>query len=114
MAPAYFVSGTGTDVGKTVAAAYLQLALGADYWKPVQAGDLDHGDRDRVTCRDDGCGMSYQHARRFLFALYASSKEASREQAGKFGIGFWSVLRFEPSTIVIRSRPSRGPSPRCA
>ncbi|NJB86290.1 dethiobiotin synthetase [Lewinella marina] len=46
--PAYFVSGIGTEVGKTVASAYLQLALGADYWKPVQAGDLDFGDRDRV------------------------------------------------------------------
>ncbi len=67
-----------------------------------------HGSRDRLTCRDDGCGMSYEHARQFLFALYASSKEESREQAGKFGIGFWSVLRFEPSMIVIRSRGERG------
>ncbi len=67
-----------------------------------------HGSRDRVTCRDDGCGMSYEHARGYLFALYASSKEDSLEQAGKFGIGFWSVLRFEPSLIVIRSRGERG------
>lgn len=65
-----------------------------------------HGDVDRLTVRDDGCGMSYNHARRYLFALYASSKEDSLEQAGKFGIGFWSVLRFEPSTITIRSRGS--------
>ncbi len=61
------------------------------------------GEYESVSFRDDGCGMSYQHARRYLFALYASSKEDSREQAGKFGIGFWSVLRFEPSTITIRS-----------
>ena len=66
-----------------------------------------HGDRERVMCRDDGSGMSYEHARRYLFALYASSKEDRREQAGKFGIGFWSVLRFEPSKIVIRSRSRR-------
>ena len=66
-----------------------------------------HGDRERVMCRDDGSGMSYEHARRYLFALYASSKEDRREQAGKFGIGFWSVLRFEPSMIVIRSRSRR-------
>ncbi len=62
-----------------------------------------NGSHEQVSLRDDGCGMSYEHARRYLFALYASSKENSREQAGKFGIGFWSVLRFEPSTIVIRS-----------
>ena len=68
----------------------------------------NHGEHERVTCRDDGCGMSYEHARRYLFALYASSKEDDREQAGKFGIGFWSVLRFAPSTITIRSRSGRG------
>ena len=33
-----FVTGTGTDVGKTVAAAILCEALEADYWKPIQAG----------------------------------------------------------------------------
>ncbi len=46
--PRYFVSGIGTDVGKTVVAALLTEALQADYWKPVQAGDLDFGDTDRV------------------------------------------------------------------
>lgn len=62
------------------------------------------GERDRVVCRDDGCGMSQEHARRYLFALYASSKDGDHAQAGKFGIGFWAVLRFEPSSVVIRSR----------
>jgi dethiobiotin synthetase len=36
------VTGTDTDVGKTVFAAALTQALGAHYWKPVQAG-LDPG-----------------------------------------------------------------------
>ncbi|MBW6530175.1 dethiobiotin synthase [Sphingomonas citri] len=36
------VTGTDTDVGKTVFAAALTVALGASYWKPVQAG-LDDG-----------------------------------------------------------------------
>lgn len=43
-----FVTGIGTDVGKTVAAAILTQALGADYWKPVQAGGLQHTDLDEV------------------------------------------------------------------
>lgn len=59
-------------------------------------------------CRDDGSGMTFDHARRFLFALYASSKESDRGAAGRFGVGFWSVLRFEPSRIVVRSWPRRG------
>ncbi len=39
---AIVVTGTDTDVGKTVFAAALTVALGATYWKPVQAG-LDEG-----------------------------------------------------------------------
>jgi dethiobiotin synthetase len=44
----YFVTGIHTDAGKTVVCAFLQKALNADYWKPIQAGDLDFGDADRV------------------------------------------------------------------
>ena len=33
-----FITGTGTNVGKTLIAAIVTEALGADYWKPVQAG----------------------------------------------------------------------------
>jgi dethiobiotin synthetase len=39
-----FVSGIGTGVGKTIVSAILAEALGAAYWKPVQAGDLDSSD----------------------------------------------------------------------
>ena len=40
----YFVTAIGTDSGKTLVSAILTEALGADYWKPVQAGlpaDID-------------------------------------------------------------------------
>jgi dethiobiotin synthetase len=43
-----FVTGIGTDVGKTVASAILTEALEADYWKPIQAGDLEHSDTHKV------------------------------------------------------------------
>ncbi len=65
----------------------------------------------RLSCRDDGEGMSYTHARRYLFALYASSKEQRRDQVGRFGVGFWSILRFEPARIIIRSRPRLSEEP---
>ena len=39
-----FITGIGTDVGKTIAAAIVTQALEADYWKPIQAGDLEHSD----------------------------------------------------------------------
>lgn len=44
----YFITGISTEVGKTVTSAALVEAWQADYWKPVQAGDLDHGDTDKV------------------------------------------------------------------
>jgi dethiobiotin synthetase len=43
-----FVTGIGTEVGKTVVSAILVRALQADYWKPVQAGDLNWTDTDKV------------------------------------------------------------------
>ncbi len=43
-----FITGIGTDVGKTVVSAIVTEALKADYWKPVQAGDLEFSDTDRV------------------------------------------------------------------
>ena len=44
-----FVTGIGTDVGKTIVSAVLTEALEADYWKPVQAGELETGDSHTVT-----------------------------------------------------------------
>jgi dethiobiotin synthetase len=44
----YFITGIGTDVGKTVASAIITEALKADYWKPIQAGDLDNCDTKKV------------------------------------------------------------------
>ena len=43
-----FVTGIGTDIGKTVVSAVLTEALGADYWKPVQCGELDNSDTMKV------------------------------------------------------------------
>lgn len=43
-----FVTGISTEVGKTIASAIIVEALEADYWKPVQAGDLDNSDSHKV------------------------------------------------------------------
>ena len=44
----YFVSGIDTNVGKTIVSSILTEALQADYWKPIQAGDLKNSDTDKV------------------------------------------------------------------
>ena len=43
-----FITGISTDVGKTVASAIITEALEADYWKPIQAGDLENSDTHKV------------------------------------------------------------------
>ena len=44
----YVVAGIGTAVGKTVVSAILVEKLRAEYWKPVQAGNLNASDTLRV------------------------------------------------------------------
>lgn len=38
------VAGIGTGVGKTIMSSIIVEALQADYWKPIQAGDLENSD----------------------------------------------------------------------
>lgn len=44
----FFVTGTDTDVGKTVVSAWLLTHLDACYWKPVQAGAEPETDAETV------------------------------------------------------------------
>ncbi len=43
-----FITGISTDVGKTIASSIIVEALQADYWKPIQAGDLENSDSHKV------------------------------------------------------------------
>jgi dethiobiotin synthetase len=40
----YFITAIDTDIGKTIVSAILVEALKADYWKPIQAGNLENSD----------------------------------------------------------------------
>ena len=44
----HFITGISTEVGKTIASAIVTEALKADYWKPIQAGELDNCDTKKV------------------------------------------------------------------
>lgn len=45
----FFVTGISTGVGKTVVSAIIAQALKGDYWKPVQAGDLENSDSRSIS-----------------------------------------------------------------
>lgn len=43
-----FITGIGTEVGKTICSAILTKYFNADYWKPIQSGDLDFSDSMKI------------------------------------------------------------------
>jgi dethiobiotin synthetase len=49
MTQQFFITGIGTDVGKTIVSAILAEALQADYWKPIQAGNIESSDTMMVS-----------------------------------------------------------------
>lgn len=44
----FALAGIGTDVGKTIVSAIVSEAIGAVYFKPIQAGDLEYSDRHKI------------------------------------------------------------------
>ncbi|MGB3800447.1 MAG: dethiobiotin synthase [Lewinella sp.] len=96
---AYFVSGIGTEVGKTVASAFLQVALDADYWKPVQAGDLDFGDTDRVRSWT-GLPDTYYHPERHRLHTPASPHYAARLDGVDISLNDFTLPTTERTLLV--------------
>lgn len=74
-----FITGIGTEVGKTMVSAVLCQAFGADYWKPVQAGNADATDtmlvRKLVT--NPNC---FFHPEVYVFRLAASPHRAAADE----------------------------------
>lgn len=75
MSANYFISGIGTGVGKTIVSAILTQLWSADYWKPIQAGDLDQSDSNTV--RSLSLQVKNIHPEQFRLNLAASPHEAA-------------------------------------
>jgi len=74
-----FVTGIGTGVGKTIVSAILTEQLKADYWKPVQAGDLRFTDRDTVESLITNTQTVF-HQETYRFKMAASPHKAARAE----------------------------------
>jgi dethiobiotin synthetase len=74
----YFVTGTDTNVGKTVLSALLVCALDAVYWKPIQTGASEGTDRDSVRGWSEGAKERFPEER-YRFDPPVSPHLASRE-----------------------------------
>ena len=75
--PPIALTGIHTDIGKTVCAAVLARALQCDYWKPIQAGSLDHTDSDTVRRLSD---TTHIHPETYRLQLAASPHTAARAE----------------------------------
>ena len=85
-----FVTGIGTEVGKTVVSAILVEALCADYWKPIQAGDLDETDTDRVRKLVTN-KLSYLHPETIRLRTPASPHAAARLEGRKIDLDMFEL-----------------------
>ncbi len=72
----YFITGTDTDVGKTIVCAWLMLHTKARYWKPVQAGLKE---TDEATIR----ALTGAGDERFIATAHALPEPLSPHEAAK-------------------------------
>ncbi|WKK65287.1 dethiobiotin synthase [Lutimonas zeaxanthinifaciens] len=89
----YFITGIGTDVGKTVASAIVTEALEADYWKPVQAGELQRTDTHSVM---DLLSNSNSKAHDHSYALKTPMSPHAAAEIDKIEIDIDKII--EPKT----------------
>jgi dethiobiotin synthetase len=75
----FFISGIGTNVGKTLVSAILCEALQADYWKPIQCGVAEGRDMDIVKKLLSN-SKSVCHDEAFLLKEPASPHIASKNE----------------------------------
>ena len=72
-----FVTGIGTGIGKTLVSAILTQALKADYWKPVQCGEIENTDSMKVRALLTNTG-SFIHPESYRFKAFMSPHAAAR------------------------------------
>jgi dethiobiotin synthetase len=90
--PSIIVTGTDTDVGKTVFAAALTAALGAQYWKPVQAGLDANGDSDSIRVAQ----LAGAPSARILAEAYRLSTPCSPHRAAEI-----DGVRIDPARLGL-------------
>ena len=81
----FFITGIGTNVGKTVVAAIITEALKANYWKPIQAG-LSEGTDQRLVQNLVLNNQSKFFNESYKLKLAASPHIAAREEGIKISV----------------------------
>jgi len=93
------VIGIGTGIGKTIASSVLVEALKADYWKPVQCGDLDNSDT-KVVDSLVSCDKVIFHQEAYRLKGYKSPHAAATEENVVIDLTHLSVPETENTLII--------------
>lgn len=96
MKKSYFVTGIGTDVGKTVASAVLCELLNADYWKPIQSGS----ETDRNQIQQLVSATIKIHKEKFLLTQPLSPHAAANIDKVQIEIEDFSLPDFNDNLII--------------
>jgi dethiobiotin synthetase len=94
-----FVTGIGTDVGKTVVSAILTEALQADYWKPVQTGSYFSTDADKIRKYVSNT-KTQVHPESFVLKQYMSPHAAAELEGQQITIDKIHVPETNNSLII--------------
>ncbi len=94
-----FISGIGTDVGKTVVSSVFVEALKADYWKPVQTGSFFSTDTAKVK-KWVSNPISILHPEGYLLKQYMSPHAAAELEGVEIDLDAL-VLPETSNTLII-------------
>src|ERR1700712_4198810 len=86
----FFITGIGTGIGKTIISAILTEKLKADYWKPIQAGDLDNSDTLKVKSLTSNNKSQFHPEAYRLTQAYSPHKAASLDH-----------IAIDPKAIIL-------------
>ncbi|UOU97529.1 dethiobiotin synthase [Chryseobacterium daecheongense] len=93
-----FITGIGTGVGKTICSAVLTRYFDADYWKPIQSGDLHY--TDSMTVKDLTGNHIFCHPETYRLQLAASPHQSAAEEGIAITINDFNLPETQKSLIV--------------
>ncbi|MGL5784492.1 MAG: dethiobiotin synthase [Alphaproteobacteria bacterium] len=92
-----FITGTGTDVGKTVVSAWICLHTQAGYWKPIQTGTSQGTDTDFLR----KLGVAPCYPERYAFKEALSPHTAARREGVRIELEEIIPLPFSETTVIV-------------
>jgi dethiobiotin synthetase len=93
----FIITGIGTGIGKTFCSAVICEALGLDYWKPIQSGELDNLDSDFVKNHTSARTI---YSERYLLSEPLSPHEAARIDGIHLELSDFNLLHFEKPCLI--------------